>query len=105
MLKTPRPIFSALDAVMKAITAAVMPPMPSTTDGNPSANLVKPRATVVTPVATISVAGRMASPMLRMASSIDWTVSAHCCAEVSRRSARFLSRIPEAFLESAFSSS
>ena len=105
MLSTPLPILNALDAVLNARIAATTPAMPVTTAGKLSDSVVTPRATAVSPFAAISVAGRIASPMLRIASSAAWTVSAHCCAEVSRRSARFLSRMPEAFLESAFSSS
>ena len=105
MLNTPRPILNALDAVLSARMAATVPAMPVTTAGNLSDRSVMPRATAVSPLAAMSVAGRMASPMLRIASSAAWTVSAHCCAEVSRRSARFLSRMPEALRESAFSSS
>ncbi|MNP62858.1 hypothetical protein D3C76_1581870 [compost metagenome] len=74
------------------------------TAGNLSDSVVMPWATAVSPFAAMSVAGRMASPMLRMASSTAWNVSAHCWDDVSRRSARFLSRMPVAFCESAFRS-
>ena len=64
---------------------------------------VMPLATVVSPSATPSVIGRIASPTERMASSIDCAISAHFCDEVSRRSARFLSRMPVASRDSRFS--
>ncbi|MNC64549.1 hypothetical protein D3C75_1147650 [compost metagenome] len=104
MLATPRPIFTPLETVRKAPTAATMPAMPSTTGCALSDSEVRPRATQVKPWAAASVAGRMASPMLRIESSTAWPSSVQCCADVSRRSARFLSRIPVAFCESAFSS-
>ncbi|MNN51481.1 hypothetical protein D3C81_1661170 [compost metagenome] len=74
------------------------------TAGNLSDSVVMPWATAVSPFAAMSVAGRIASPMLRMASSTAWAVSVQACLEVSRRSARFLSKMPLAFCESALSS-
>ncbi|MNP43114.1 hypothetical protein D3C76_1369140 [compost metagenome] len=78
MLNTPRPIFTALAAVMNATTAAVMPAIPSTTGWALSDIEVKPRATHVKPLAAASVAGRIASPMLRIESSTAWPNSAQC---------------------------
>ncbi|MNJ56136.1 hypothetical protein D3C77_516660 [compost metagenome] len=105
MLTAPRATLKALAAVKSAMSAAPTAVMPNTTDCEPSDKLVNPWATVLMPLATRSVAGRMASPMLRIASLTACPVSAHICAEDSRRSARFLSRIPEAFFESCFSCS
>ncbi|MNL68258.1 hypothetical protein D3C87_1929580 [compost metagenome] len=79
--------------------------MPITSLGDSSDSLVKPLATVVKPLASASVTGRMASPTLRKASLPAWIVSLHFCDEVSRRSDRFLSRMPEAPAASFFSCS
>ncbi|MNJ39395.1 hypothetical protein D3C77_342650 [compost metagenome] len=105
MLATPRAILRPLSIVFSATNPAPAVARPSTTVCDPSDKLVSPCATALMPLATRSVAGRMASPILRMASLTACPVSAHICAEDSRRSARFLSRMPAAFFESFFSCS
>ena len=102
-LSMPLPILSTAIAFFRAMKPAPSAVTPSTSGEADSVTRVRERATHVRPWAAISVAGRMASPMARMLSSTACPISAHICAEVSRRSARFLSRMPVASLASVFS--
>ncbi|MCY1446265.1 hypothetical protein D9M71_628190 [compost metagenome] len=104
-LSKPRPILTAATTLRRARRPAPIAARPITSDGALSVKVVTLRATVVKPLARASVAGRIASPTLRSASLPAWAISAHFCEEVSRRSARFLSRIPLALAAPFFRSS
>ena len=103
MFSSPLLILIVLTIAFKATSPAPSVAIPATTPGALSVSDVMPLVSLVSVSATVSVTGRSASPTLRMASSIDWAISAHFCDDDSRRSARFLSRIPEASRESFLS--
>ncbi|MNL60394.1 hypothetical protein D3C87_1841990 [compost metagenome] len=65
MFTSPRPIFSAAQALPASKAPALSAARPSTTLGVSSDKAVKPRAAAPIPVASASVAGRRASPMAR----------------------------------------
>ncbi|KUR40749.1 hypothetical protein PST407_03883 [Pseudomonas syringae pv. tomato] len=97
MLSSPLPILNTPAADFSASNPPPIEAMASTTGLEVSESDVNSLAVAVIPFATASVTGRIASPMLRIESLTAWNVSAQICDDVPLRSARFLSRIPEAF--------
>ncbi|MNT93691.1 hypothetical protein D3C72_2352280 [compost metagenome] len=65
MFTSPRPIFSAAQALPNTNAPVVSAARPSTALGVSSDKAVKPRAAAPMPVASASVAGRKASPIAR----------------------------------------
>ena len=102
-LSKPLAILNELSSPLSATNPPPTAAIAVTTPGALSDSEVMPLVTLVSPCATVSVTGRRASPTLRMASSIDWAISAHFCDDASRRSLRFLSRMPVASRESFLS--
>ncbi|RMU72405.1 hypothetical protein ALP24_200101 [Pseudomonas syringae pv. aptata] len=100
----PLPILNAPKADLATSRAPMAPVSPIARFGILSLTVVMPWATVFKPCATASVAGLIASPTLRMASLAACESSAHFCDEPSRRSARFLSRMPDALRDCDFRS-